>query len=397
MEKPQFELTNEQRKYLGLIPVEKHWELVQMFGTYLYFDGDIMRKVIKVDENSYTERELNEKTAENRTILLPKTKKGKPKKLNKTAARSFSFIGVHFSYSQDGINLMNYTTRRTYFFENFESDKNINDLKGWLDKWISETSEKDLEEIEAFKNAKREQFKYREGDFFAFKIGRRQWGFGRILIDVKKRIKIDNLKENKHYGLTSLMLVPLIVKVYHKISDNTDIDLKELSETAALPSQTIDDSNIFYGEYPIIGNKPLEEADHDMLISYSRSITLGDTSIYLQYGFIYRETKSSRFKKYLFLENEDPNKMPFENPYRNEGVGFRLGFDYLKECIAAQSNDPYWASDSFYIKYDLRNPKNKQIKTEIFNAFGLDADKSYEENLQLPETKGFFKKIWGKF
>ena len=46
--KLKFELTNEQRKYLGLIPVEKNWELVKFEGkfqdTYYYFDGDIIRK-----------------------------------------------------------------------------------------------------------------------------------------------------------------------------------------------------------------------------------------------------------------------------------------------------------------------------------------------------------------
>ena len=46
--KLKFELTNEQRKYLGLIPVEEDWELVKLDykyeDIYFYFDGDIIRK-----------------------------------------------------------------------------------------------------------------------------------------------------------------------------------------------------------------------------------------------------------------------------------------------------------------------------------------------------------------
>ena len=40
-----FELTNEQRKYLGLTPVEENWELVK-FGdnVYYYFEDDTIRK-----------------------------------------------------------------------------------------------------------------------------------------------------------------------------------------------------------------------------------------------------------------------------------------------------------------------------------------------------------------
>lgn len=60
----QFELTNVQRKYLGLAPVEQHWELVYMNNMYLYFDGDIIRKRIAVEDSSYLEQELNEKTAQ---------------------------------------------------------------------------------------------------------------------------------------------------------------------------------------------------------------------------------------------------------------------------------------------------------------------------------------------
>lgn len=81
--KLKFELTNEQRKYLGLIPVEEDWELVKLDykyeDIYFYFYGDIIRKKISLSENSYYETELNEKTTENRTVILPKTARGKIK------------------------------------------------------------------------------------------------------------------------------------------------------------------------------------------------------------------------------------------------------------------------------------------------------------------------------
>ncbi|WP_339058880.1 hypothetical protein KSU01_06675 [Fusobacterium animalis] len=79
--KLKFELTNEQRKYLGLIPVEKDLELVKLDYKYedIYFYGDIIRKKISLSENSYYETELNEKTTENRTMILPKTARGKIK------------------------------------------------------------------------------------------------------------------------------------------------------------------------------------------------------------------------------------------------------------------------------------------------------------------------------
>ena len=380
-----FELTNEQRKYLGLIPVEEHWELVKFDnGIYYYFEDDIIRKEIKVSKNYYHEAELNEKTAENRTMILPKTKRGKIKKFNYTATQSFSPFGTYFTFSTDGVIIANYTTQRTYYSEIFSEKEKISldNLKKWLDKWIKETTEEDLEEIEEFKNAKRKHCKFNEGDFFAFKISRREWCFGRILLDVSKLKKDENFKKNKNYGLANLMGKPLIIKVYHKISDNKNIDLKELSKCLALPSQAIMDNIFYYGEAIILGNLPLKPEENDMFISVSESISGIDKNIaYLQYGLIYREIPLSDYEKLIKDLKIGPQTL------RREGIGFGIYTDDLKECIEAKSNSPFWKKYKKHNIPDLKNPDHIELKRKIFKAFGLDADKTYEENLKMLEVK----------
>ena len=380
-----FELTNEQRKYLGLIPVEEHWELVKFDnGIYYYFEDDIIRKEIKVSKNYYHEAELNVKTSENRTMILPKTKRGKIKKFNYTATQSFSPFGTYFTFSDDGVIIANYTSQRTYYSETFtEKEKiSLDDLKKWLDKWMKETTEEDLEEIEEFKNAKRKHCKFNEGDFFAFKISRREWCFGRILMDVSKLRKDENFKKNKNYGLAHLMGKPLIIKVYHKISDNKNIDLKELSECPALPSQPIMDNIFYYGEAVILGNLPLKPEENDMFISVSESISGIDKNIaYLQYGLIYREIPLSDYEKLIKDLKIGPQTL------RREGIGFVIDTYKLKECIEAKSNSPFWEKYKKRNVPDLKNPDHIELKRKIFKAFGLDADKTYEENLKMLEVK----------
>ena len=380
-----FELTNEQRKYLGLIPVEEHWELVKFDnGIYYYFEDDIIRKEIKVSKNYYHEAELNEKTAENRTMILPKTKRGKIKKFNYTATQSFSPFGTYFTFSTDGVIIANYTTQRTYYSEIFSEKEKISldNLKKWLDKWMKETTEEDLEEIEEFKNAKRKHCKFNEGDFFAFKISRREWCFGRILLDVSKLKKDENFKKNKNYGLTNLMGKPLIIKVYHKISDNKNIDLKELSKCLALPSQAIMDNIFYYGEAIILGNLPLKPEENDMFISVSESISGIDKNIaYLQYGLIYREIPLSDYEKLI------KDLKIGAQTLRREGIGFVIDTYKLKECIEAKSNSPFWEKYKKHNVPDLKNPDHIELKRKIFKAFGLDADKTYEENLKMVEVK----------
>ena len=380
-----FELTNEQRKYLGLIPVEEHWELVKFDnGIYYYFEDDIIKKEIKVSKNYYHEAELNEKTAENRTMILPKTKRGKIKKFNYTATQSFSPFGTYFTFSTDGVIIANYTTQRTYYSEIFSEKEKISldNLKKWLDKWMKETTEEDLEEIEEFKNAKRKHCKFNEGDFFAFKISRREWCFGRILMDVSKLRKDENFKKNKNYGLANLMGKPLIIKVYHKISDNKNIDLKELSKCLALPSQAIMDNIFYYGEAIILGNLPLKPEENDMFISVSESISGIDKNIaYLQYGLIYREIPLSDYEKLI------KDLKIGAQTLRREGIGFVIDTYKLKECIEAKSNSPFWEKYKKRNVPDLKNPDHIELKRKIFKAFGLDADKTYEENLKMVEVK----------
>ena len=176
---------------------------------------------------------------------------------------------------------------------------------------------------------------------------------------------------------------PLIIKVYHKISDNKNIDLKELSECLALPSQAIMDNIFYYGEAIILGNLPLEDHEYDdMLISVSESISYIDKDIaYLQYGLIYKEIPLSDYLKLIKELKVDAQT------FRREGIGFVIDTDNLKECIKAKSNSPYWERESKYKILDLKNPAHIELKRKIFKAFGLDADKTYEENIKMLEVK----------
>ena len=46
-----------------------------------------------------------------------------------------------------------------------------------------------------------------------------------------------------------------------------------------------------------------------------------------------------------------------------------------------QSNEPYWQTRQNSRDVDLRNPKYAELKRRLFDFFGLDAGKSYAENL----------------
>jgi hypothetical protein len=382
-------ITNEQRRYIGLEPIGADWDVVayknrQNIGeiVYLLFDGDTIRRLIRIDDCHYEEIQLHEQTAENRTLLLPKTKRGKPKSLNFAATQALRGIGCYFYVWCGGqdrkectVGIANYTTQQTYISEAFQDTGNIQDVvQRWLQRWIADTTEKDLAELERFKNAKRMHQAYKSGDFFAYRLSRREWGFGRILMVVSELKKDPQFVANKNYGLIHLMGQALIVQIYHKIALSPTATLEELRNLPALPAQAIMDNEFYYGEHPIIGHLPVSPEEYDPLISLGRGLGIATCqTVYLQYGLIYKETTMDEFLKVF------PG-MDFER-FRNEGIGFKLNIDYLRDCLAKQSNEPFWGNTYSTISDDLRNPRNAVMKHRLFAFFGLDAEKSYAENL----------------
>ena len=291
--------------------------------------------------------------------------------MNYTATQSFRPFGVYFRFSANLICIANYTTQTTFFYENNAMKLSLHE---WLNKWISETTEMELEEIEHYKNAMRQHVKYSEGDFFSFKIGRKKWGFGRIVLNIAERRKSASFKSQKNYGLNNLMGKPLYIMVYRKISDTPNIEINELVSCDTLPVQAIMDNHFYYGEYKIIGNKPITAEEWEPIISYGRSINGQDLdTVYLQYGLIFKETTIGKFNKYL------TNNSGGINPFRAEGIGFDInGYFIIEDLIN---------NDRKYYGGGLNAPENIDIKREIFSYFGLEADKSYAENLKQEMNK----------
>ena len=377
MESIVFELSNLQRRYLGLDEVQPEWERVMLVsGIYLYFDGVIIRKMVNsTSDGTYQETDHLERTAENRTILLPKTKRGKPRKLNYTATKYFSYRGVYFYFGSSVI-IGNYTTQTTFYSDDNERNLTINE---WLDKWVNETTEQNLEELRLFKIAKRKHKKYAEGDFFTFKVGRNKWGFGRLVLNIAERRKDSEFKET-NLGLCKLMGKALYIAIYRKLSDTPDIDIDELRKCEMLPSQAIMDNRFYYGEFRIIGNRPMEPEEWEPILSYSTAYLFMNKrfKVYIQYGLICRERWRRITDRYLSKNNNYCDCI-----YRNESIGFNIKHYSRLEQIITEGID----NDSLLWKHDLRKKSNYKAKRRIFRSFGLDADKSYAENLRMLEAK----------
>ncbi|MCI8810525.1 MAG: hypothetical protein HFF84_10505 [Oscillibacter sp.] len=339
-----FLLTNEQRACMGLGLVEPEWEWVCLKGaengngvTWACFDGDIIRKSILEGPCIYMERDYQEKTTDNRTILLARTGRGAPKKLSATSLswgrRPFG-MQLCWSAQTASVELRHTDTMRRFYSSELDGVKvkTFSDFERWAECWAQETTPEDRVRLETFTAQKRQHQKTREGDFFRFQIGRREYGYGRVLLDYEK------MRRQKKPFWDILTGKPLVTAVYRIITEDPNVSIEELRRLPALPSNFMADDLLYYGEYPIIGNLPLEQEELDFPVMYGASTfgkDRGKRKICFQCGRIFRE-----------LEGEEV--LPGCEGFRNNTVPISALYsrEALEECIAVGDNRPFWKNQS---------------------------------------------------
>ncbi len=352
------ELTNEQRRCLGLLEIEPYWKRVDMGeGNILYFNEDVIRKWIINREGHYEESTYWVKASRDRTLLLPKTGRGKEKKFTFANLQKMGGEGAYFSF-RGYLTIGNVTNQRTLYSSRMAGlpPMSEKELEDFLKRWVEETDDAQMAKVKEFAGGARRHCRYEEGDFFRFALDRTHYGYGRILLDVAKRRRLGE----KDWKI--LMGKPLIVKIYHILTTDPNVPPAILESCTACPARYIMDNRFYYGDYEIVGNLPLREEQEEYPVMYGQSIDAKEPDkIMLQIGPVYRE-------------------LPLEgNPVvpgisRNNGIGVDPDVDkaLLEACIAAGSNEPYWERDAGRASSDIRNPKKREILGAVLRQFGVE-------------------------
>lgn len=357
---PPFQLTNAQRTCMGLTPVEESWEWAHLTqGTYecwACFDGDVIRKALFIGQNYYEECALAEQTLENRTKILPRNAKGKPRALT-IADLERRPLGMHLRFSgrNNQLYLEHMETDRTYYETKLEqggAPQTTEEFAAWARRWEEETTPEDLAELAVFLQAKKEKIPYQEGDFFRYRLGRREYGYGRILLDYAKKRK----RKEPFWDVLNGPR-PLVVKPYRILTTDPSLTPEQLRALPSMPSFHMEDRCIASGEYPIVGQLPLERSELDFPIMYGKCIPWQkEPKVIFYCGDLYRE-----------LEGAQPP--PYCDKFQNFGVApcMFLQRHLLTESVDAGDNRPYFISKT----YDLRSLSWRPNLEEICAQMGL--------------------------
>lgn len=246
-----YELSNINRKYFGLLPVDSTWDKKSLSDVIdVYFDKDKIVKVLDY-RHGYIEYDSDINTLK-RELLLPKTRKGKEQKLTVSRILKIKGSGIQFSGSLDGGGISVYDNNRNVFFikSYFEEGQisNYNDIKIWVEKYVTESPSNYFDWLNKQISSKKCNIKAKPGDIIAFRIARFEYAFARIL-------QLDFLDALKLFGK------PLLILPYSFISKTVDIDFDKLIIQPALNPIQLNDPTVFYGEFPIVAFREITEEE----------------------------------------------------------------------------------------------------------------------------------------
>ena len=246
-----YELSNNNRKYFGLLPVDNTWDRKSLNGVIdVYFDKNKIVKVLNFSRG-YIEYDSDVNTL-NREALLPKTTKGKKQKLTIPRILKIKGSGMQFSGSFEGGRIRVYDNKRNVFFiQNYLEDgqiSNYNDISNWVEKYVVESPVEYFEWLNKQVKSKRHNIKAKPGDIIAFHVARFEYAFAKI-------IRIDFPTTLNLFG-KALQILP-----YSFTSKTTDIDFDKLIIQPTLELIQINDSGVSYGEFPIVAFRELTEED----------------------------------------------------------------------------------------------------------------------------------------
>lgn len=406
-------LTNEERKYLALDPLEDKWETTSFYSktnlwhkrTTVYWDNDVIKKVIveqkkiskegKLIYNSYQEDDT-ELLTESRQWLLPLTSRGKKKKVTATNILSVEpfgctfhfhldlYDGVHTSFSID--NYRNNKRMPAGETKRIDQIRNDADFHTFMQYYMSTCPPDYFDDVKRLRTAEHVTVKYSVGDVFRVKTDRFHYCYGIITGKVRDILKWKEMP-NRH-TFHSLMMVPVMVRYYGLMTTDADITVDELESCKLGRVDICGDNDIIWGTHPIIGHRQLREEDIEFNLVCAKlirddehkTVTADDFnisekiiecprrfSLYVEWGMATTILTYDKISEKLeaYLEN-----------YRCPHGGVAPS---IHPMLMEDETETVYAGNPYMYWYDLLNDSNREFREELFICLGLSKAATFDD------------------
>ncbi|MBE9602258.1 Imm26 family immunity protein [Pedobacter sp. MC2016-24] len=376
------ELKDQQRKYFGLAPVDKNWDRITFpKGLVCYFDQNVIKKVVinSTEYFDYYSEFDTEIQTNDRSKVIPVSGKGKEKSISLAVLADYSLKSVSVRFDIDH-NTKGEVVQRCYWVINkhamnlldnaamFRQMVTLDELPVFIDQFIETLPDDHLKRLAGVKEAppqKNKPVKFKSGDFFAIPTKRDLYGrpteytFGRHLLNISALRK--NGVVNKQHHFYDLGTIVQLVTVYDFKSPTTDVDVNRIKLSRSIPPFYMMDDQLMRGNYPIIGNIPVDPNEIVFPMHYGSYVESSRKGYYFGWGMIMVD----KVEKIPFKDND------MDYNYRNNGVAFGASLYQLEDL--RNGLPPYDVYD------DINHPDNIELKRKIFASLGVPIDIDYDD------------------
>jgi len=354
-------LTNSIRPYFGLHIIEEHWDTLQIREDYfIYLDGDLIKKRIFINEQSYQEADVNILTR-NREVIAPQTARGKEKKLNYTNISAVKATGIVFSaslgnqsHSSCYIMARNAKTYYQLPLTGFEHLTTKADVMEWLQQFPSKLPTDYSDKLKKLTSMKSLRYKAVPGDIFRVEIDLFQDGYVLVIGDLRQMQKDNLFAEDSIWH--DVMTMPLFIRPYLLTTAERSPHLDEiLSAPLAAQTRIVMDDHFMRGCYEKVGHKALTESDIEFPIGYGLTLDYGKESRYrLSWG------------TGTISKPEPTTSLKTGSRFTNHGVCAGVFNDWLKPEEDDESRS-------------LDHPQYQKERQQVLDEFGFPANITYDE------------------
>jgi hypothetical protein len=368
------ELTNEQRPYFGLHPVQADWERIAVGKDVVAFrDGTLIRKLLQYDiytPGSYREADYNiilNATGE----LLPASGKGPARKFNASNLKKYQPISYTFYYHKNYL----LAVHRQFHHIVGKACGVFTDWQGaqvWIKQFIASRPANHFAVLDAFRFSKPPRLTYRAGDIFAFTFSNGQYGFCRLLLDVNLLRHTKWLTSLETHNLNRIGATIAIAEVVDIRKDEPVITALEYISQRRFPPLFLADEYVRNGCLPIVAHAPVLADDlNDLPQAFETFYSSKDDAAFHSFQWGLPSVRLSFKSELKGVEKEGANGLRPLVHLEQEGF-FACAERHLLPKYAGE----------FYTEGDLRHPKYQRIREKILVAMGLPPDCSYDSFCQ---------------
>ncbi|AIU90501.1 hypothetical protein BV918_08365 [Pectobacterium odoriferum] len=349
------------RPYFGLEPLLSEWDIITVRdGYFICFDGDTVRKRITATELNYQEEDVIIHTRE-RNVILPRTARGKEKKLTYTSVSSVMADGIVFSAgirtlnsgSYGYVNATNYRNSIRLPLPECRHLTTKEEIVDWLRSYRDRLPTDYAHKLERLMSAKNQQHKTVPGDIFRVEIDLHTDGYVLVIGNLRQMQKDELFAEHSIWN--DVMTMPLFVRPY--LFSTTERN-PPLSEIVALPLSEkcwiVMDNAFLRGNYEYVGSKVLSEEDILFPVGYGPNISTKRSDYRLSWG-------------------------PSSIVKASQDTVFKAGRNYMNNGAYSSVSAESFA-DKGFPDYDktLHKPEHREAWEQALAEFGFPPDTTYD-------------------